>query len=320
MKLDITLILFALSALSNALPHPENSPDVLESRDEIAALGARHAESSVDVNAPAEELWKRKGGGGAGGRGGGGGGTTSSGGSSSGGSSSGGSSTGSSGSLIPSSSSSGRGSSSHPTGSSSGTSSGSGARTGSGSSSSTSGGRTTTGSGVQPSYGRGYYGGGASVPYAAGGRSASGISPLFLGAGIATVAYLGFSSIWLYGVYAYPYSHPYSFYNRTANRNMTKPVQCLCQEYAECGCDEPGDTSQLDQLVGDGNYNSLNKSVVTVNDVDGTSTILINGTLENGTTASGGTDSASGSSASSMLQMSGFSLVAALVGCMVLLT
>jgi hypothetical protein len=269
MKVNISLLLLALSAATNALPHPTDAQS--QSRDVLARLDSRNPKTDFS---PSEELWKRKGGGGGGGRGGGGGGGKGGG---SGGSSPGGK--------------------------------------GAGSSSSSTGGRTTTGSGVTPSYGRGYYGGGASVPYTAGARSASGISPiLFLSAGALAV----FPALWLYGVYSYPYTHPYSFYNATVAANQTKPVNCLCQEYSECGCDENGDNSQLDQLVGNGSYDALNQSVITVADINGTSTILINGTLPNGTTAAGGTDSPN--IAASTIKLSGYWLMVALVGCTVFLT
>lgn len=161
-----------------------------------------------------------------------------------------------------------------------------------------------------------YYGGGAAVPYRSGSPSASGISPLlFVGVG----AFAVFPALWLYGVYSYPYHNPYTYRNVTNNnKNETKPVQCLCEEYSECGCDENGDNSQLVDLIGNGSYNGLNKSVITVADINGTSTILINGTLPNGTTASGGTDSAD--SAGVALQLSGYWLMIALVGCTVFFT
>lgn len=49
-------------------------------------------------------------------------------------------------------------------------------------------------------------------------------------------------------------------------------------------------------LIGNGSYDSLNKTLVNVANVNGTDTIYINGTLPNGTTASGGTESASSAS------------------------
>lgn len=215
-------------------------------------------------------LWRRRGGGASGGRGGSS--------SSSSGSSSSGSSGGSSGSS--SSSSAGKGGSSSSSGS------------GRGSSSSSAGGRTTSGSGVTPSYGGGkYYGGGTTVPYRAGGRSTGGISPLpFLFAGSAIAFWPG---LWYHPVYLYPYTNRWSYYNASSARNETKPVKCGCDAYQECGCDDNANRTYVDNVLGNGSYSSLNKSLVTVGDVNGTETILLNGTLPNGTTASGGTESAS---------------------------
>ncbi|KAI1077363.1 hypothetical protein F5B20DRAFT_273217 [Whalleya microplaca] len=219
-----------------------------------------------------EDLWKRKGGGGGGGRGGG---------------SSGGSS-GSSGS------SGGRGGSSGSSGSSSGGKGGSGSNTG---------GSTTTGSGVRPGYGGGtYYGGGAKQPYKSGSPSPSGIVP-FVVAG-AALGYIGFvGASFAYGAYIYPYTHPYYFHNRTTNTNETKPVTCLCDYYEECGCDDNGNQTYFNEIIGDGSYANLNKSIVTVADNDTTNetTIYLLGTLPNGTTSSGGTDNPN--EASGMLEV-----------------
>jgi len=74
----------------------------------------------------------------------------------------------------------------------------------------------------------------------------------------------------------------------------------------------------LDQLIGNGSYDTLNKTVVTVADVQGVSTIVINGTLPNGTTSSGGTDSVGGAGRN-FAQASGYWVMIALVGCTVLL-
>lgn len=176
-----------------------------------------------------------------------------------------------------------------------------------GSSSSNSGGSTTTGSGVSPKYGAGgaYYGGGAKTPYSAGKNSPSGIpAGLFLGSA------LGFwGAYWLIGAYHYPYNNPYRFYNQSSNQNETKPVECLCKVDEECGCDDnSADTEYMNGLIGNGSYNSLDKSVVNVATVNGTDTIYINGTLANGTTAAGGTespDSAAGGMGS-LLQTAGW--------------
>jgi len=227
---------------------------------------------------------------------------------------------------------------------------------GKGSSSSSAGGSTKQGSGAQPSYGGSkgkYYGGGAKAPYKSGGKSPAGIAPVFLGAAALGV----FPGLWLYGAYSYPYYHPYSYHNRTARRNNTqtnntntrrdhiyselvhlitrqddganetKPVNCLCAEFAECGCDDNDDTTFLDSLIGDGSYDALNKTLINVVDVNGTSTIVLNGTLENGTTAAGGTEDLDPSAStttptdngSALLQASGYWVMVALVGCSVYL-
>lgn len=259
-----------------AINHGVNAVAIPDTKD--AALETRSTESQsesqyLDLSTTSEDLWKRKGGGGGGGRGGSGG--------SSGGSSSGGSSSGSSGGSSSGSSSGGRG------GSGSGTGSG-----GRGSSSSNTGGSTTTGSGVRPGYGGGtYYGGGARTPYKAGSTSPSGIVPLVLGG--AALGYLGFvGASWAYGAYAYPYTRPYWYYNTTNQRNETKPVTCLCDYYETCGCDDNGNQTYFNSVIGDGSYANLNRSLVTVADNETTheSTIYIRGTLPNGTTSSGGTE------------------------------
>ncbi|KAK4242679.1 hypothetical protein C8A03DRAFT_11152 [Achaetomium macrosporum] len=264
-----TLIFLASTLLGDAAVSALVAPPSAE-------IATHQPVQNTERDAPEyENLWKRKGGGGGGGRGGGGGGGRSgSGGSSSGGSGSSGSgSSGSSGSR----------------GGSSGTSSSArGGSAGRGSSSSNAGGRTTSGSGPAPAYGGGrYYGGGAAVPYRSGSRSPSGLLPVFFVAS----ALAFWPGVWLYGAHLYHYNHPYSFYNQSSNQNQTKPVTCACDPYNECGCDENGDNQHLNDLVGNGSYAALNKSVITVADVNGTSTILINGTLPNGTTAAGGTES-----------------------------
>ncbi|XP_014555461.1 hypothetical protein COCVIDRAFT_102286 [Bipolaris victoriae FI3] len=167
------------------------------------------------------------------------------------------------------------------------------------------GGSTSTGSGPSRSFGGGrYYGGGAAVPYSAGKKTPKGLSPGLLLAPAAILLIM--PGLWLYSVYPYHYSNPYRFYNQSATddddndrkrslwtrqtqgRNETLPVMCLCQEFSVCGCDENDDQQYLDDLVGNGSYAALNKSLITVSDVNGTKTLVLNGTLPNGTTAPGG--------------------------------
>lgn len=87
--------------------------------------------------------------------------------------------------------------------------------------------------------------------------------------------------------------------------------------YQECGCDDNGNSTFLDSIIGDGSYANLNKSLVDVADINGTSTIVLNGTLPNGTTTAGGTEDANG--ARRMVEASGYWVMIALVGCTVLL-
>jgi len=293
MKLSFDTVTVAVLLLSNtpAFAHPQPVTDIqLVSREEADQFDARDYSLFEGV----KDLWKRKGGGGGGGKGG---------------------------------SSGGKGGDS---------SSGSTSSAPKGSTSSNTGGATKTGSGVRPAYGGGrYYGGGATQPYRSGGISPLGIVafPLAFGA----LAF--YPGIWLYGAYSYPYHNPYSFHNRTARANntnstttpshalqffglsarqeegieQTKNVTCLCAMYQECGCDDNGDTTFLDSIIGDGTYSSLNLSLVNVADINGTSTIILNGTLPNGTTASGGTDDAS-AAVRSVVEASGYWVMIALVG------
>ncbi|TAQ90158.1 hypothetical protein B7494_g1543 [Chlorociboria aeruginascens] len=318
MRLNLDALAVALLFFTPSVAHPQPLAAELSTREE-STLGSR------GIFADVSHLWKRKGGGGGGGKGGG---SSSSGSSSSGSSSSagkGGSSSSSAGKGGSSSSSAGKGGSSSSS-------------AGKGSPSANTGGSTKTGSGVTPAFGGGrYYGGGATAPYAAGVHSPLGIVPVYLG--VAALSVL--PGLWLYGAYSYPYNHPYTFYNASATRNstntavaeraepalilrdgtganQTKPVTCLCAAYAECGCDDNGNTTFLDSLIGDGNYAALNKSLVTVADVNGTSTILLNGTLPNGTTSSGGTENANvGEGMRQLMEQSGYWVMIALVGCTV---
>ncbi len=177
-------------------------------------------------------------------------------------------------------------------------------RSGRSSGTSSTGGRTSAGSGPAPSYGGGrYYGGGAQVPYRSAGPSPSGLLPVTLGAGAALAFWPG---LWYHPAYLY-HTNPYSYYNESNKKNETKPVVCACDETVECGCDNNTDTTYLGDLIGNGSYSALNQSQVTVADYQGTSTILVNGTLPNGTTASGGTDDDSaGVGMRALLEAAGF--------------
>jgi hypothetical protein len=151
--------------------------------------------------------------------------------------------------------------------------------------SSNQGGRTTTGTGPRPAYGGGrFYGGGATVPYKSGTPSPSGILPVF-----AAAAFIAFwPGLWLYGAYLYHWPHDYTFFNETSGEEESKPVTCACDPYLVCGCDYTDDEGYMSDLIGNGSWAALDHAVITVAEVNGTVTILINGTLPNGTTAAGG--------------------------------
>ncbi|KAF2839306.1 hypothetical protein M501DRAFT_992277 [Patellaria atrata CBS 101060] len=181
----------------------------------------------------------------------------------------------------------GGGRSSGSSGSSSGGSRGSSSSSSSTRGDSNAGGRTSTGSGPTPRFGGGrFYGGGAVVPYSAGSRSPAGIVPFILLGG----ALLVFPGLWLYGAYIYDYPRQITYFNESANANETNAVQCWCSRFLVCSCDENDEDDYVQDLIGDGNWRNLDKSLITVTDVNGTRTVLINGTLPNGTTASGGED------------------------------
>ncbi len=124
-----------------------------------------------------------------------------------------------------------------------------------------------------------------------------------------------FPGLWLYSVYAYPYSRPYYYRNSSRLRDddddddlndrrlairqapaengtvQPLPVLCLCQQYSVCGCDDNSDSEFLNSLLPNGTASpQLNETLVRISDVNGTRTLVINATLPNGTTAPGGED------------------------------
>jgi hypothetical protein len=68
------------------------------------------------------------------------------------------------------------------------------------------------------------------------------------------------------------------------------PILCLCQQYSVCGCDDNTNSTFLTALLPNGTAApALNASLARISDVNGTRTLVLNGTLPNGTTASFGT-------------------------------
>lgn len=151
-------------------------------------------------------------------------------------------------------------------------------------SSSNVGGYSRPGTGPQPSFmGGTTYGGGSKVPYASGKASPSGVQPRGPVAGSGIGYWPG---SWPAPVYVYgPYGYHYGYYNHTSRRREEREIVCGCAEHRECMCDEIKDDRFWDELVGDGDYGKLNKSLVDVTKRKGKTTLVVNGTLPNGTTA-----------------------------------
>lgn len=93
-------------------------------------------------------------------------------------------------------------------------------------------------------------------------------------------------------------------------------MTCLCAKYSACGCDDNNNSTYLDSLLGNGSAADQNSSLVRVGNVNGTKTVVINGTLPNGTTD----DSTSGGGASrqNMFENAGFWVLVAIVAATVL--
>lgn len=166
-----------------------------------------------------------------------------------------------------------------------------------------------------PSYngGKNYPGGSATAYRSDGRRSPSGILPLALGGaalGLAAYTFWPGYHLWAHPIYYYPYSRPYHYYNQTSKQNETRAVGCGCDQTQDCGCDEdPGLNETLRQLVGTGAYNQLNQSVITVGDVNGTQTLLLNGTLpleDDDDDSTPGTGNANAPNAAALMQAAGW--------------
>jgi hypothetical protein len=74
----------------------------------------------------------------------------------------------------------------------------------------------------------------------------------------------------------------YEYYNITTDEDEKRSILCACQEDQVCSC-EPND-DVMKELVGNGSYAALNKTIINVGSENGTDYFLINGTLPQGTT------------------------------------
>ncbi|MCJ1350267.1 MAG: hypothetical protein MMC33_000248 [Icmadophila ericetorum] len=150
----------------------------------------------------------------------------------------------------------------------------------------------------------------SSSPYSSGQRSPGGIIPYFLAGGVAGAALysLPYGYWGLYGLYAYPWSHPYYYHNTSSSdpsSNETLPVVCYCAAYSACGCDDNGNTTFISSLLANGS------GTAQIETVNGTREVVLNGTLANGTVDASG---AAGLAGSFVGQKTGLCIFAALVG------
>lgn len=61
-------------------------------------------------------------------------------------------------------------------------------------------------------------------------------------------------------------------------------MTCVCSQYSACGCDDNDNTTYIDGLLENTTTsNNGSGALATIANVNGTRTVIINGTLENGT-------------------------------------
>ncbi|KAF5227324.1 hypothetical protein FANTH_14790 [Fusarium anthophilum] len=132
----------------------------------------------------------------------------------------------------------------------------------------------------QPSFSGGrYYPGGSTTSYSAGAVSPGGITPYMIDG----AALMFWPGTWVDGAYVYPYNHTHQYHNETSDKDEVRDLLCGCSRYQHCTCDDNNSVQYFNELIGNGSYGALNKSIVTVAEVNGTVAILINGTLSNDT-------------------------------------
>jgi hypothetical protein len=104
--------------------------------------------------------------------------------------------------------------------------------------------------------------------------------------------------------YNYYYTNPYIYNNPQNHQNESLPVDCVCAQYNPCGCDDTNNQTLITQMLQDPNT----ANITTVN---GTKTVVINGTLPNGT------DSGAFSLHQGSMGLKGYWAMASVVGLMV---
>ena len=95
--------------------------------------------------------------------------------------------------------------------------------------------------------------------------------------------------------------------------NESLPVTCVCAQYSACGCDDNDNSTYVDSLL----PNGQNSSQAVIANINGTKTVVINGTLPNGTDGSTDTTGAGIGMRQTLAEASGFWLMGAVVALIV---
>jgi len=127
------------------------------------------------------------------------------------------------------------------------------------------------------------YPGGGSSPYAVGKTA-----PTRSGMGapiLVPVGYGYYPGYWYYPypLWYYPYNDPWQFHNQSTNTNETIKVICVAQQYQESTCDPVNDPGFTSIILGNGTWNGWNNTMATVQFINNTKTVVLNGTTANGT-------------------------------------
>lgn len=153
------------------------------------------------------------------------------------------------------------------------------------------------------------YTGGGSSPYAVGKTA-----PTRSGMGVPVLVpvYGYYPGFWYYPypLWYYPYNDPWQFQNQTTNVNETIKVICVAQQYQESTCDAVTDPGFVSIIMGNGAWNGWNNTMATVQFINNTKTVVLNGTTANGTDVVTSWGVSSAPVPSAFLAMAGMAMMA----------
>lgn len=152
----------------------------------------------------------------------------------------------------------------------------------------------------------GSYAGGAR-PFPPGQATGSGLRPSFVPATALAV----FPGVLLLGAYVYAYDQHHHWVDQETHRNRSLPVECFCQQYMDCSCDD----KSKDYAKGFDNGRPVNSSTVQDLTINGTEKIYVNGTVPNDTSSHGTSGASTLAPGQSMALNSGYwAMVAVVIG------